>query len=232
MSARLHVYGLDARDAEALPGGFFRWLPDSEWQRIAALRRPEDQANRKMAYAALYWLAHRQAGVPPEQITLCRSDGGKPFLRLPDGVAPLHVSLSHSGHCIVIALGSCPVGVDVERVRPLDAGMLARDYFPRDPLDPHAPPHALLAFWTGKEAALKAVGAGLHIDPATLVLRAPGQGFQPLEDWPPGRGLEAARVASLPMPDGYVAAIAALHPRPLVSMQFLNAIALKRLAKC
>lgn len=232
MSTHLHVYGIDTGDATALSDTFFRIVPATEWQRINSLKRPEDQTNRKVAYAALYWLVHRLTGVPPEQIDIVRSAQGKPFLRLPADIEPVHISLSHSGHWVVLALASCPIGVDVEQIRPLDVSMLQRDYFPRDTLNSTDPSLSLLTLWTHKEACLKAVGSGLHIAPDLLVMHAPGCDFQPLNDWPKGHGLGDIRVASLPMPPGYVAAIAALHPSPEVSMKYLDLAALKHLAKC
>jgi len=232
MTALLHAYHIDTREAWALGDDFYACLPATEWHRIRLLKRPVDQLNRKIAYAALYWLAYRHCGAPPDHIGLRRDADGKPFLMLPHGVAPVHISLSHSGHCVLLALGSCPVGIDVEQIRPLDMARLQHDYFPRDTFDPANPLQSFFALWTAKEAALKAVGKGLHIDPASLVAPLPSPAFQPLETWPTGHGLETARLASLAMPAGYAAAIAALHPRPQVNMHYLNVSALSRLPRC
>ncbi|NYT76455.1 4'-phosphopantetheinyl transferase superfamily protein [Alcaligenaceae bacterium] len=230
MSAHLHVYGIDTRDAATLSQPFFCFIPASEWQRINTLKRPEDQINRKVAYAALYRLVHQMTGVPPEQINIVRSAQGKPFLRLPANVEPIHISLSHSGHCVVLALGPCPIGVDVEQIRPLDVSMFQRDYFPRDTLNSTDSLLSLLTLWTHKEACLKAVGTGLHLAPDLLVMHAPSCDFQPLSDWPKGHGFGEIRVAKLPMPEGYVAAIAALHASPQASMKYLDYAALQSLA--
>lgn len=233
MNARVHAYRIDTREASALGDEFFACLPASEWCRVHRLRRPQDQLNRKVAYAAMHWLAHRHCGTSPGQIGIRRDADGKPFLVLPHGTTPLHISLSHSGHCVVLALSCCPVGIDVEKIRPLDIALLKHDYFPRDTLDPATPLQSLFALWTAKEAVLKAVGKGVHIiDPASLVVRLPGSVFQPLDDWPPGYGLGAAQVAGLMMPAGYTAAIAVLHPRPQVEMCFLDTHALFRLPRC
>jgi len=232
MNGRLHAYCIDARAAAALPDYFFACLPDAERRRIGQLERPQDRLNRKVGYAALHWLACRHRGLEPSHIQIARDPDGKPLLRLPSGVPPLHVSLAHSGHFALLALASCPVGVDIEQIRPIDARLLKRDYFPRDALAADAPEAVFFAWWTLKEAALKAVGKGLGIDPSLIVAKPPERRFLALDDWPAGHGLETLRVASLAAPAGYAAAIAAAHPHPRVKVLQLVTDALLRVTKC
>lgn len=232
-AACLDVYRIDTRAAARLGDAFFACLPATERARAQRLRHAGDRLRRALAYAALLWLAQQRLGVPAHRICIERDARGKPSLRLRDGLEAPHVSLSHSGFCVLLALAACPVGVDVEHLRPIDIEPLRHDYFPRDPFDPQTPQASFFTVWTLKEAALKAVGTGLHIDPAGLTVKPPPRGtdtaFQPLRDCPPGHGLEAIRISALPMPAGYAGAVAARHPRPRVRMHELDGSALLRL---
>ncbi|MGW0884893.1 4'-phosphopantetheinyl transferase superfamily protein [Streptomyces sp. NPDC002671] len=116
---------------------------------------------------------------PPEQQVWERDDRGRPVLARPAG---LHVSRSHAEGVVAAALSwDAPVGVDVERLRPLAArGALARaalseteqqvvDELPEADRDAQ-----LLRFWTRKEAVAKALGTGLATDLPGIVTTAHG----------------------------------------------------------
>jgi 4'-phosphopantetheinyl transferase len=155
----------------------------------------------------------------------------------------LQVSLSHSrglAAAAVTAIG--PVGVDLEPVRPVEALVLARRWFPareaawlaRVPSGQRDA--AFLALWTQKEAIAKALGTGLRggaglRQPVPLGLPLVGQsGIRPADGGGlglrGGPGLRLAAVAGRPglavmaasMPDGVplaggvVLAVACLGP--------------------
>ncbi|WP_299056339.1 4'-phosphopantetheinyl transferase superfamily protein [uncultured Nocardioides sp.] len=87
-----------------------------------------------------------------------------------------HVSVSRTDGLVAVALSDRPVGVDVERVRPLpDLPQLVADHL--GPADAAAvrgsddPTYAFHAVWTRLEAILKAEGIGIvdGLDPAPAV---------------------------------------------------------------
>lgn len=102
----------------------------------------------------------------PCQIEFCYGSQGKPALALVDTPA-MHFNVSHSEDLSLYAIAQQAVGIDVERVRSIDAKSLAQRFFsPREyawltcqPIDQWQP--AFLRLWTGKEAVLKATGEGL-----------------------------------------------------------------------
>lgn len=232
MRPHIAVYRIDTRQACDLSDMFFDCLPAAERLRAENLKQEQDRQNRKLAYAALFWLLHQHSHAPVAQIIIHRDPFGKPLAVLPAGCTPLHVNLSHSEHCVLIAIAACSVGVDVECLRTLDIEPLVRDYFPQDALDERASPHEFFAFWTAKEAVLKALGTGLRLPPAQVVLATPTLAFQPLLASPTGSGLDQAAVAALSMKEGYVGAVAAMHSNPTYSLRDLDAAALNALAKC
>ncbi|MFI1254530.1 4'-phosphopantetheinyl transferase family protein [Streptomyces netropsis] len=104
--------------------------------------------------------------VPPGEIRIGREPGGRP--RLGGAAEGLHVSVSHCAGVVAVALSRLgPVGVDVERLRPLPAVALGRRWFSaaearwladRPALEQ---PAAFLWLWTHKEAIGKVRGVGL-----------------------------------------------------------------------
>ncbi|MBL1103057.1 4'-phosphopantetheinyl transferase superfamily protein [Streptomyces sp. 5-8] len=116
---------------------------------------------------------------PPDRQAWERDDRGRPLLVDPGG---LHVSLSHAEAVVAAALSwDAPVGVDVERLRPLaDRGALARTALSeteRQAVDALPEPlrdAQLLRFWTRKEAVAKALGTGLATNLRGIVTTAHG----------------------------------------------------------
>jgi 4'-phosphopantetheinyl transferase len=106
-------------------------------------------------------------GITASQVPLRTSSQGKPELDAPSGIS---FSLSHSEGVTVMAVAAGgPVGVDIERVRPIaDALEVAERFFARGEVaqlrsSPDDQAEAFLALWTRKESYLKATGAGLSV---------------------------------------------------------------------
>lgn len=94
-------------------------------------------------------------------------------------------SISHAGVYVVCAISEAPLGVDLERVRPLATKRVLRLLSAHEAATARREPRAFFRFWTAREAAVKASGrVGLrrlaavrlqgdiaHIDGATLWLQ-------------------------------------------------------------
>lgn len=106
-------------------------------------------------------------GISPESVKITLDENGKPSLG--HGPSSPGISLSHSDGRIVYALSSVPVGVDIERRRPVDVNRLASGHFSaheRVALEKLTDERARLEFffdhWTRKEAVSKLLGLGLR----------------------------------------------------------------------
>jgi 4'-phosphopantetheinyl transferase len=88
----------------------------------------------------------------------------------------LYFNLSHSGDAAVLAIAEAgPVGIDIEALRSVDPTLAEAILGPSErsalaALDPSMRSGSLLARWTMKEAALKAVGCGFRQTPTMLDL--------------------------------------------------------------
>ena len=91
---------------------------------------------------------------------------GKPFLK---GNYGLHFNVSHSEDWIVCAIDNEPVGIDIEKVRPVNLLEIAAQLFSDEEYktlivkSPEDRQRFFFDLWTLKESYIKAVGAGLSI---------------------------------------------------------------------
>jgi 4'-phosphopantetheinyl transferase len=105
-----------------------------------------------------------RTGVDPYAITLdrtcpgCGATHGRPLHEA------AHVSVTHSGSMVGVAVADIPVGLDVED-RTKDLTEVAEHL-----LSPDDPPGELIVAWTRKEALLKATGDGLKVPMRDLTL--------------------------------------------------------------
>lgn len=154
------------------------------------------------------------------EIGVRRTPGGRPEVYAPDG-RTLAVSVSHvDGLVVVAARPGGPVGVDVERRRPLPALALAERWY--DPAevawlrarDPAGRELDFLRLWTAKEAVGKALGAGLR--DGGLRRRVPEPAGEPLRPLP---GRPDLRVGHPTAGDGLVLAVAVAGPVDVALVQ-------------
>lgn len=138
-----------------------KYLSDTRRQKAEALKKAEDRVRSLCAGLALD-ACLRTVGLREREVTVATNEHGKPFLA---DHPEWHFSLSHSGDWAVCALDDAPIGVDLERHRPLDTKRLAERYL--GVIDPLTRGE-FFSLWTKKESYLKAVGiglSGLHTEP-------------------------------------------------------------------
>jgi 4'-phosphopantetheinyl transferase len=154
---------------------------------------------------------------PPEQLEFAYSPRGKPALANASGQHELHFNLAHSHGLILIAVTrACPLGVDVEQVRPINEaeGIAKRFFTPGEIAKLKALPEAqrLAAFfnlWTRKEAYLKATGEGLEMLNQIEVSCAPGDPARVLAISGNTATAQSWMLAELAPAPGFVGALAA-----------------------
>jgi 4'-phosphopantetheinyl transferase len=115
-------------------------------EKVAALRRHARQA---LAHSARY------GGVRLGPLE--KDDHGAP---LPSN--GVHWSLTHKERYVAAVTAPHPVGIDIERIRPVRTGMHQRLAADTEwELAPEVTRALFFRYWTAKEAVLKAVGKGL-----------------------------------------------------------------------
>jgi 4'-phosphopantetheinyl transferase len=192
-------------------------LDDDERDRASRFRRRVDRDRFIVAHAVLRRVLARYLRKPAQSLRFRRDRFGKPSLAHRTDVT---FNMAHADSVALIAVTTGrPVGVDVERVTPLDDAFDVAEicFAPAERRVLHAVPagqvsDAFFNCWTRKEAFIKAVGTGLS---------APLKAFEvSLEPDTPARLCRvsgSARVAAS-------WTMAALHPAP----GYVGALALRR----
>jgi 4'-phosphopantetheinyl transferase len=147
------------------------WLSPDERQRAERFVRDEDRQSFIVSHAALRTILAGYLGLSPGDVEMKARPDGKPELPPFPEKPFLRFNLTHSAGMAMVAVAlEREVGVDVERVRPIeDIGSLVKRYFaPGEQSTWRGLPvgEQLAAFfrcWTRKEAYLKARGVGLSL---------------------------------------------------------------------
>lgn len=178
----------------------------------------------------------------PDALRFAYAPNGKPALAVAgaadrDGPHSLHFNVAHS-HTWGLLAFSCaaPVGVDVEQLRAeVATPELAHRYFaPSEAAALHAlPPNqqhaAFFAYWTHKEACVKAIGGTLAHGLQQFTFTASDADTLHLHRTPADQPPPAAwTVTALPLSTGYAAAVAS--PLPNLVIQGYNVISLPYIA--
>ena len=149
-------------------------LDGHERDRLDSFRRDADRARYLAAHALARLALGDTVDADPAVLVFdrtcrCGLPHGRPRL---DGAGPAF-SLTHAGELVGVAVHEAPVGLDVERLRPLHdlAAMAAHACSPAETVADVA---AFFRLWTRKEALLKATGAGLSTPMSDITLGAHG----------------------------------------------------------
>jgi 4'-phosphopantetheinyl transferase len=191
-------------------------LTAAERARAARMRDPADAGRCALGAVLLRLVAGRALGQRPAEVPVergcdrCGRPHGAPVLP----GAGLHASVAHSTGLVVVALSQAGrVGVDVEAVT-------GRAWRPAVPAacGPAERCHIggaadFYAYWTRKEAILKAAGSGLRRPMTELTVSAPG--LPPAVLAVSGRPLPPCQLSDLPLASGYRGAVAVLWPAPV-----------------
>jgi 4'-phosphopantetheinyl transferase len=165
----VHLFSTRYREADCAP--FARVLRQGELAKASRFHFEADRVRSMVCRAMLRRLAAAVYGGEPEQIEFSLMKNGKPKIVYPVEAAKIHVNVSHSGELGAVALSiACPVGVDIEYMRPdIEIVATAKEYFrceERSWLAAQPEESQLRGFhrlWVLKEAILKASGDGLSI---------------------------------------------------------------------
>lgn len=144
-------------------------LSPSRKARIDRLRREKDKLRSLAAELLVYRLLETHYGISSAQLH-CK-DNGQPYL----SDCQLRVSISHCGEALACAVSDSPVGIDIERIRPMDLRICRHTCVPEEleyllankqipELGECSDPDILRRFfeiWTAKEAYYKKCGTGI-----------------------------------------------------------------------
>ncbi len=150
----------------------WEWLSEDERRRWHVFEYPGPRRRFALCRAALRAMLCERMRCDNEDLNFESTARGKPLARLAGEPAPVNFNVSHSGgHGLIAISPSGKVGVDVEERRERDdlAGLIEIAMGPQERAELASLPeetrlHNFYDLWTAKEALVKALGSGHHID--------------------------------------------------------------------
>ena len=176
METSIFVARLTREPSETERRVLFDALPPERKARLARLKAPSGRAEVLRAYGllrvALYWkLGWR---VLPK---IAPSESGKPYF---SGFPDVFFNISHTDGAVMVGLSGAPIGVDIEKARPLRPRLMRRVASADDA-------ETFFRVWTAAEAVGKRDGRG--VVPVLRGAAAPPSDAVSLDVW---RGYFAA----------------------------------------
>jgi 4'-phosphopantetheinyl transferase len=167
----VYLYEVDLASAPTELGELLKLLDDRELAQAQRFATPELKRKYVVSHGSVRLALGRYLDVLPSDVRFVEAPHGKPQLD-PCHASEVQFNLSHSGEkCLIAISAGSPVGVDVERLRPLeDWREIAQRFFSeREYQRLLALPVGLVnvaffATWSRKEAYIKALGLGLALD--------------------------------------------------------------------
>ncbi|TDD62200.1 4'-phosphopantetheinyl transferase superfamily protein [Kribbella antibiotica] len=200
---------------------FLNDLNAIEQERYARYRRDDDKARFLLGVTLVRRLVGERMSVPPASVVLDRScrDCGKPHGKV--RTAGVELSVSHSGEWVGLAIGTAPVGLDVERIDSrtdvdgvADMTLAPEELQELKRYDGIAKARAFTRYWTRKESLVKATEDGIGAGLCGVVVSSPDQPAAVVR-WEGHDG--PAQLVDVQTPDDdHLAALAVLSAEPPV----------------
>jgi 4'-phosphopantetheinyl transferase len=146
-----------------------RTLAPDEQERALRFVFPRDQSRFIVGRGVLRSILGEALGTAPVALRFAYGAHGKPELAAPFNRSGLTFNLAHSSDVALVAVArGAPIGVDIERLRPVDDldGIIKQTFSDRERRTLLALPasdraRGFFHCWTRKEAFVKAIGDGL-----------------------------------------------------------------------
>jgi 4'-phosphopantetheinyl transferase len=220
----VHIWSMRAhwgeRDVDA---SALAILDDAERTRAARFRSEQDRDRFVSHHAFVRRVLAGYLGVAPAAVAILAASHGKPEVDLASGIS---FNTSRSGGLSVVAVSAGGVGVDVERLRPIDdADEVADTMFTEAErrllrsVPPGSRSETFLALWTRKEAVVKAFGMGLSVPLDSFDVCGPPSGGP--EPWRGSLGSDPFIGAELDVPAGWVGSVCVIGTR--LSLRYADA---------
>lgn len=148
----------------------------AEKKHLARLRKTVDQISYARAHLLLRHALQRYVGIPAADLDFIVESTGKPKLLIKSNADPIEFNLTHCQNLVACAISRSPVGIDAEPLdRLLENETIERILHPLEQerfrvLNSADRAKQIIQYWTCKEAALKAVGCGLSIEPTQVLI--------------------------------------------------------------
>ncbi len=138
---------------------WYNLLDVDKKQRVCRFRSESDKKRTVCGEMLARKMISDECSIAPEEICFSYNEYGKPYATN----CKIQFNISHSGDYVVCALDTFPVGIDIERIRPIDLS-IAEKVFSKEEISKVYKDKTYTEFfklWTLKEAYCKYKGLGI-----------------------------------------------------------------------
>lgn len=184
------------------------YIESKRWDDLKNLKQDADK-KRSLASGYLLWSMCRRLEIKSPVYRY--SQKGKPY---PEGMGNLAFNISHSGDYAVLAFHKStePIGVDIQQIRPLHAGVEKRILHEKENMPENISQEErtryLNRIWAIKESYVKMTGEGLSCDFRKLQVDFENGLIQ--ED-----GKDTAYFIEVNQKEGYALAVCTMNPEDI-----------------
>jgi 4'-phosphopantetheinyl transferase len=145
---------------------FLTWVAPQRQAHLRRFVRWQDAQRSLIGDILVLWHLSQKLGIAQNSFIFAKNSYGKPYLA---NLPSVHYNVSHSGDWVVAAFDQAgPVGVDIERIRPIDLDIARRFFAPEEYAELRrysgwAQTEYFFRLWALKESYIKAVGQGLSL---------------------------------------------------------------------
>jgi len=140
-------------------------LSKEKREKILRFRNYEDAQRGLIGDILVRKIVCNRTGLRNEDIEFINNKFGKPFLK---NTNKIKFNISHSGKWVVCAISEKDIGIDIERIQPIDINFVKRIFTIKENeeimrINKELQLKYFYELWTCKESYIKALGEGLSI---------------------------------------------------------------------
>ncbi|MCL2702949.1 MAG: 4'-phosphopantetheinyl transferase superfamily protein [Defluviitaleaceae bacterium] len=160
------IYFIELNDADNFNeyAHCLKLVPPAKQTQILNFKFDIDKRLSLISDLFVRYAACRSLALNNSELYFATNAYGKPFL---SGSASFHYNISHTRNAIAIGFSNRPIGVDIEKIKPVDFRIANRFFNPNEFMyitkQPEQHDARFCEIWTKKEAYIKWVGKGLSL---------------------------------------------------------------------
>lgn len=143
-----------------------RFISKEKKSKLQKLKHREDKLRSLIGEILVRYIIAENISIKSSDMIFATNIYGKPFLR---DYSDFHFNISHSGDYVLCAIDSKPIGIDIEKVVPIEYETIAPNfltvkeisYIKREDFKNQI--NKFYEIWTIKESYVKAYGQGLNM---------------------------------------------------------------------
>lgn len=163
----IYLYAVNIEDmvSEHILATFLKIISEERKCKASRFIDFSDKVRSIVGEVILRYALWQQYGMSEQNIKFSYNEYGKPNLK---GIENIFFNISHSGVWVFCAIGTVPLGVDIEKITTVDIKIAQRffskneyKYLQKQPIEKRA--MEFFKIWTLKESYIKEIGKGLSI---------------------------------------------------------------------